>query len=103
MCMGSKGSERASANPGRQAPEGGMAEPISGHCAQPGTWILLSVQVGPTQTPKHFRLGEGPRSLPAPSSPLRGATQAPQWVTEGLVSRQRPPGRCVGSRERKQL
>lgn len=83
MCVGSKGSGRGSAN---QAPEGGTGEPTSRAPCSAWHWILLSVREGPTLMLKHFRLGEGPRSLPAPS-PLRGATHAPQWVTKGLVSR----------------
>lgn len=85
---------------GKQAPEGGTVEPISG--APCSAWHLDSpiCTRGSHADTQALQAGRGSKVSPCPLVPLRGATHAPQWVTEGLVSRQRPSGRCVGSRER---
>ena len=61
------------------------------------------VRVDSPQVPEGFRVGKCLRSsLPTASSQGSSSCLAPGQAVEGLVSGPRPPGKHVGSRERKQ-
>lgn len=87
MCVGFKGPERRTTKLalGRPLGEEGRA------CTQ-GTVPILApcspIHVHPTLVPKHFRVGEGTRSSPTLSCPLREAVHASPEVSDGGVGMQ---------------